>query len=245
MRKGDERRANILRVAEELFYAKGYDATTVQDILDVLRLSKGGFYHHYESKDQLLEEICSVKVRAAAEAGRAEAEYGASAVDKLNTMLDRSCVWRGEYADFLCLLMRIAYRDDNILMHAMFERMVAESVLPAIEGILIEGTEAGEFAAQDPRGGARLVVRLLGALNDDIAHLMIASEDAPPAASEILTLLELYRKAIERMLEAPYGSIVIFQMGRMATSCQAIWQRNARVLRTALPTPPQMPRAEE
>lgn len=48
MRKGDAKRQAILDVAEKLFYSKGYEATTVQDILDVLETSKGSFYHHFE-----------------------------------------------------------------------------------------------------------------------------------------------------------------------------------------------------
>ena len=39
MRKGDAKRQAILDVAEKLFYSKGYEATTVQDILDVLETS--------------------------------------------------------------------------------------------------------------------------------------------------------------------------------------------------------------
>ena len=40
MRKGELRRAEILRVAEELFYEKGYESTTMNDILHALGLSK-------------------------------------------------------------------------------------------------------------------------------------------------------------------------------------------------------------
>ena len=50
LRKGELRRAEILRVAEDLFYEKGYESTTLSDILHALGLSKGGFYHHFESK---------------------------------------------------------------------------------------------------------------------------------------------------------------------------------------------------
>ena len=43
MRKGDEKRQEMLNVAERLFCLKGYEATSVQDILNVLHSSKGGF----------------------------------------------------------------------------------------------------------------------------------------------------------------------------------------------------------
>ena len=68
MRKGDEKRQDILSVAERLFCQKGYKETSVQDILDVLKTSKGSFYHHFESKEQVLQKICESRAEAAARA---------------------------------------------------------------------------------------------------------------------------------------------------------------------------------
>ena len=51
MKKGDLRRQAILDTAEALFFERGYEETSVQDILDAMELSKGGFYHHFESKN--------------------------------------------------------------------------------------------------------------------------------------------------------------------------------------------------
>ena len=43
MKKGDLRRQAILDTAEALFFQRGYEETSVQDILDAMGLSKGGF----------------------------------------------------------------------------------------------------------------------------------------------------------------------------------------------------------
>ena len=67
MLKGDLRKKQILETAERLFCENGYEKTSVQDILDVLRLSKGSFYHHYESKELLLSCICEKRAQASAE----------------------------------------------------------------------------------------------------------------------------------------------------------------------------------
>ena len=67
MRKGDEKRQAILDVAEKLFYTKGYEATSVQDILDVLDTSKGSFYHHFESKEQVSNILSDYNSRMEAE----------------------------------------------------------------------------------------------------------------------------------------------------------------------------------
>jgi AcrR family transcriptional regulator len=47
----------IIDAAYELFGQKGYDKTTVAEIIKKAGASKGGFYHHFESKEEILETI--------------------------------------------------------------------------------------------------------------------------------------------------------------------------------------------
>lgn len=57
MSKGEQRKQDILDAASLLFFKKGYRETTVQDILDALSCSKGCFYHHFETKLDVLTDI--------------------------------------------------------------------------------------------------------------------------------------------------------------------------------------------
>jgi len=50
-------RQEMLRTAARLFQQHGYDATSMNDVAAALRLSKGGLYHHFQSKDEILFEI--------------------------------------------------------------------------------------------------------------------------------------------------------------------------------------------
>ena len=47
-------RQDILRTAARLFQQQGYDATSMNDVAAALKLSKGGLYHHFQSKDEIL-----------------------------------------------------------------------------------------------------------------------------------------------------------------------------------------------
>ena len=47
-------RQEILRTAARLFQQQGYDATSMNDVAAALKLSKGGLYHHFQSKDEIL-----------------------------------------------------------------------------------------------------------------------------------------------------------------------------------------------
>ena len=59
-RNSHETRKKILEVSKELFLEKGFDNTSIQDIIDGLGgLTKGVIYHHFESKDEILQSIIS------------------------------------------------------------------------------------------------------------------------------------------------------------------------------------------
>ena len=59
-RNSHETRKKILEVSKDLFLEKGFDNTSIQDIIDGLGgLTKGVIYHHFESKDEILQSILS------------------------------------------------------------------------------------------------------------------------------------------------------------------------------------------
>ena len=59
-RNSHETRQKILEVSKNLFLEKGFDNTSIQDIIDGLGgLTKGVIYHHFESKYDILQTIIS------------------------------------------------------------------------------------------------------------------------------------------------------------------------------------------
>src|SRR5713226_4117547 len=50
-------RQEILRVSARLFQQQGYDGTSMNDVAAALKLSKGGLYHHFQSKDEILFDL--------------------------------------------------------------------------------------------------------------------------------------------------------------------------------------------
>ncbi len=57
MRGEKSLKERIVDVAWELFYEKGYDNTTVDEIIQKCGVSKGGFYHYFRAKDDLLDSL--------------------------------------------------------------------------------------------------------------------------------------------------------------------------------------------
>jgi AcrR family transcriptional regulator len=55
--KARNTKERIIKGAFSLFATKGYEATTTQDIIDITQLSRGAMYHHFKSKQDILESV--------------------------------------------------------------------------------------------------------------------------------------------------------------------------------------------
>lgn len=55
-------RSRIVEAADMLFYRHGYDHTSFADIADAVRISRGNFYHHFKTKDDILEAVIEARI---------------------------------------------------------------------------------------------------------------------------------------------------------------------------------------
>lgn len=47
----------IIAAADDLFYRQGYEHTSFADIANVVKISRGNFYHHFKTKDEILDAV--------------------------------------------------------------------------------------------------------------------------------------------------------------------------------------------
>lgn len=55
--KGETLRQRIVAEADQLFYQQGYENTSFSDIADAVNISRGNFYYHFKSKDEILDAV--------------------------------------------------------------------------------------------------------------------------------------------------------------------------------------------
>lgn len=60
MVKKESTKNKIARIAWKLFHEKGYENTTIDEIISESGTSKGSFYHYYSGKDELLSALSSI-----------------------------------------------------------------------------------------------------------------------------------------------------------------------------------------
>ncbi|MCU7933900.1 MAG: TetR/AcrR family transcriptional regulator [Candidatus Thiodiazotropha sp. (ex Dulcina madagascariensis)] len=60
--KGAAVRQRIVDTADQLFYRQGYESTSFSDIADAMGISRGNFYYHFKSKDEILNAVIHARV---------------------------------------------------------------------------------------------------------------------------------------------------------------------------------------
>lgn len=55
-------RNHIVEAADRLFYRQGYEHTSFADIADAVKISRGNFYYHFKSKDEILDAVINLRL---------------------------------------------------------------------------------------------------------------------------------------------------------------------------------------
>lgn len=216
MKKGELRKDSILKTAEKLFFEKGYAQTSIRDILDALSISKGGFYHYFESKGALLEEIC--RERSARDIERIRMELFSAKlnpVQKLNLLLGALNIFSREDCDFIALFLKVSYVDGDVHFREQARVFMLESLHLMVDEVLREGMADGSFFTRTPAQLGRILLMLGYDINDEVCRILAGRADNPDCVIPIMDLLDGYRESIESLCGAPFGSIQIFNLEQL------------------------------
>ena len=55
-------RDHIVEAADQLFYRQGYEHTSFADIASAVKISRGNFYYHFKTKDEILEAVIALRI---------------------------------------------------------------------------------------------------------------------------------------------------------------------------------------
>ncbi|MGO8949110.1 MAG: TetR/AcrR family transcriptional regulator [Ktedonobacterales bacterium] len=211
----DVRRTEILDAAEHLISTKGYEQMTIQDLLDYLQISKGGFYHHFDSKLALLEAIL---VRRQAELQQRflviVQDDQLPTLAKLQRFFDTLSLWKTAQKALLLPLLQVLYGDDNAVFRQKLRAMALQHTAPLLTEILVQGIEDGVVALAYPNQASEVILALVLDLGDACAGLLLSPE--PDLASRMERLVAAYTEAISRVLGLPDGSFSIIDPPTLA-----------------------------
>lgn len=213
MRKGELRKDAILNTAQQLFFERGYEETSIQDILDALGISKGGFYHYFDSKGALLEEICRRRSAQDIEQLRTELYSGKfSPAQKLDLLLGATQTFNRADPAYAALVLKISYRDEDVHFRDQMRSFMLERLRPMVDEVLQEGMASGQFFFRNPGQLGRILLLLSCDINDEVCRLLAQDAEDADCVIAMMEILDAYRECVENLCGARFGSISIFDV---------------------------------
>jgi AcrR family transcriptional regulator len=172
-------RQRVLEIAEDLMETRGVDAVTIDDITDAADIARRSFYHHFESKHDVLVPIARARTKG------------------LNRRIDRLVARMDDPAEMVATGIRHALR--HIAGDPLCRWFVLHSGLPhdrLADGLGESGTrdirrgiETGRFRVTNPRVVETLLLGSMIAVLGARAEGTLRDADVDDAAEHILRLL--------------------------------------------------------
>jgi AcrR family transcriptional regulator len=200
------KREQILDAALALIHSRGYEQMTIQGLLDELTISRGAFYHYFDTKQSVLDALVDRMSAQGLDVMLPIVEDpDLSALDKLRRYIQASVAVKTTNRGAVEAIAEGWYSDGNALLRQKLISGMTDITGPLIiEPILRQGVREGNFSVRHPEQTARIIMGLALSLGDDIAQLPNSGADGD---SRLEAMFEAWFEAVEGILRAPQGSL--------------------------------------
>lgn len=204
------RRREILDAAQRLVFTRGYEQMTIQDVISVLKISKGAFYHYFDSKQDLLEALIeNMMFEAEAFLFPILDDPDLPALKKFSSFFNTIALWKTARKSFILTLMRVWYMDENAVVRQKVNLISMQRYPALLERIVRQGTTEGVFQTRYPDQTSVVALAIINSLGEYITHFFLGAQVAPDAFEQIERSVAAHTEALERILGAPPGSLVL------------------------------------
>jgi TetR/AcrR family transcriptional repressor of nem operon len=95
-------RENIIAAADDLFYRQGFEHTSFTDIAGAVKISRGNFYYHFKTKDDILDAVIAARLDRTGNMLKAWEQDGETATDRVRSFIDILIRNRAKIKKFGC-----------------------------------------------------------------------------------------------------------------------------------------------
>jgi AcrR family transcriptional regulator len=190
-----QRKVEFITVAEALFLEKGFENTSVDDIVNRLGVAKGLFYYYFDSKEDLLVAITGrILDEVQSTISSAMERKEATAMENFRALIPSNLCINARSK----MLMTYFRQERNQAFHHLMEERAGQFLVPAIEKIVRQGIEEGVFHTDYPHEAAIALMAVLHSLRQDVS--------GPDTRERATWLTSVSQEIAERILAANPGT---------------------------------------
>jgi AcrR family transcriptional regulator len=210
------RREELLSCARALFLERGYDNSSLNEVIAAAGVSKGAFYHYFSSKETLLEALAErFAQEALARIQHVGDAPGLDALERLNIFLATGRQNKIENATTAWALFESLFRQENLVLFHRINTAMGVVFSPILTKIIKQGVAEGVFKTFDPEGVADMILQLGTATHGIMARALTAGnvDQMNEAIHALERRVRLYEIALSRILDLPDGSVRLTEPG--------------------------------
>ena len=199
MSKAEERKNEILDAADTLFGQKGFDGTSTNDILEKVGIARGTLYHHFKSKEDIMDALIDrYAVRLLDRAQAVALDKSIPVIERIiRVVMALNISGDGESSKEI---MEHIHKPQNALMHQKIHKVIINGVPPILTDIIREGIEQGLFSTPFPYECMEMVVIYANTVFDEDLVTMTDEERGQRILAFVCN--------VERLLGAESGSLM-------------------------------------
>jgi AcrR family transcriptional regulator len=217
VKKPDERRSELIACAQKLFYSRGYESTSVRDIVDEVGVAKGTFYYYFDSKTAVLEAVVDELIaQAQAILQEIVADETLAAIPKWIQAFQVVGNWKIERKDEWIALLRLLQKDENVLLQYKMWMQATQVLSPELAKIIAQGVEEGVFETESIQDAVEIALAIARGVRDTIYDTLLNPNRYDDPAALAWRKITAVQTAIERVLGAPPGSLPIIDEQSLA-----------------------------
>lgn len=198
-KEADERKNEILDVAETLFELKGFDGTSTNDILEKVGIARGTLYYHFKSKEDIMDGIIErYNNRVLAVAKRIATDKSIPVLGRIIQVI-LSLQVKGEKNKEM---MAQIHKPQNALMHQKIQRVIITEVTPILAELIREGIDEKIFNTPYPYECMEMIIAYANTVFDE--NMVMLTEE------EMMGRVQAFIYNLERLLGVLEGSLSDF-----------------------------------
>lgn len=156
------KKEQLLDIAYELFISKGYENTSIDEIISRIGIAKGTFYYYFMSKEQLLESIIDRITERSTREAKEIVDSDLPLVQKFFGVIDS---FRPKYDENE--IKNALHRKENIVLHKKTNDKLVDASLPFLKRLVEEGNRIGMFNCQNIEEKVRMILIISNELFED------------------------------------------------------------------------------
>lgn len=142
--KKEIRKKELIKIAYNLFITKGYENTSVDEIVAKAGIAKGTYYYHFESKEQMLEEVVNMMIDEGVERAKKVVNSNLKLEEKLVYTILALRVTPEEQS-----MQDTIHIKENIILHKKINDRVIDEAVPLLSSIVREAKQQGIFTVDN------------------------------------------------------------------------------------------------